>query len=126
MFVLELTYTGSLSRVDELLDDHVSWAEGPLRDRCLHRLRPQGTRDCGVMLALGNDKVAPEKLVTTDPFSIAGICECRIIHFSTATVAPTLDPRPSTLDPRPILRQPGLRTPDTTPQRIDGRATGHQ
>jgi uncharacterized protein YciI len=28
MFVLELTYTGSLSRVDELLDDHVSWLKG--------------------------------------------------------------------------------------------------
>jgi uncharacterized protein YciI len=25
MFVLELTYTGSLNRVDELLDDHMTW-----------------------------------------------------------------------------------------------------
>lgn len=25
MFVLELTYTGSLSRVDELLDNHMAW-----------------------------------------------------------------------------------------------------
>jgi hypothetical protein len=48
-------------------------------------------RDGGVILAVGNDKGAIETLVTTDPFSIAGICEYRITHFLATTVTPALD-----------------------------------
>jgi uncharacterized protein YciI len=90
MFVLELTYTGSLNRVDELLDD-MAWLKSHYETGVFIASGRKEPRDGGVILAVGNDKAAIETPVTTDPFSVAGICEYRITRFLATTVTPALD-----------------------------------
>jgi uncharacterized protein YciI len=91
MFVLELTCTGSLNRVDELLVEHMTWLKSHYETGVFIASGRKEPRNGGVILAVGNDKPAIETLVTTDPISVAGICEYRITHFS-----PPLSRRPST------------------------------
>jgi uncharacterized protein YciI len=62
MFVVELTYTGSLSRVDELLDDHMTWLKSDYETDVFIASGPQGARDGSVIIAVGNNKAVIETL----------------------------------------------------------------
>lgn len=91
MFILELTYTAPLARVDELRDDHMAWLKTQYDAGVFIASGRKEPRDGGVIIALGNDRSAIEGLADSDPFSIAGICEYRITEFVATTVAPLLD-----------------------------------
>jgi uncharacterized protein YciI len=91
MFVLELTYTAPLERIDALLNDHVSWLNAQYDAGIFVASGRKVPRDCGVILAVGDDLAALEKLTATDPFSIAGVCTYRTTQFIATTVAPGLE-----------------------------------
>jgi uncharacterized protein YciI len=98
MFVLELTYTVPLERVDEFMADHLSWVKGQYDAGVFVASGRKEPRDGGVILAVGDDRAAMEQLVAGDPFSVAGICEYRVMQFLATNVAPALEPyreRPS-------------------------------
>ncbi|MGW0738102.1 YciI family protein [Streptomyces sp. NPDC002851] len=87
MFVLELTYTAPLSAVDEQMQAHVAWLDQHYADGTFLASGRKNPRDGGVILAVGDDRAAIEKIVAADPFVLAGVCEYRVTEFiATKTV----------------------------------------
>ncbi|MEU9124850.1 YciI family protein [Streptomyces sp. NPDC048506] len=91
MFVLELTYTAPLDRVDAVLADHVEWLQKQYAAGHFIAAGRKVPREGGVILAAGMDRATVEKLVAEDPFTLTGVCEYRIIEFEATTTAPALE-----------------------------------
>ncbi|MFI2346173.1 YciI family protein [Streptomyces sp. NPDC019443] len=92
MFVLELTYTAPVERVDELLDAHVAWLDALYEDGVFIASGRKNPRDGGVILAVGDDRARIEKIAAADPFTVGGVCEYRITEFIATKTAPELAP----------------------------------
>ncbi|KIF70783.1 hypothetical protein HY68_22760 [Streptomyces sp. AcH 505] len=90
MFVLELTYTAPLDRVDAAMADHVAWLEKGYATGLLIASGRKVPRDGGVILAAGTDRAAVEQLAAEDPFTVAGVCAYRITEFVATKTAPGL------------------------------------
>ncbi|WP_328320948.1 YciI family protein [Streptomyces sp. NBC_00388] len=90
MFVLELTYTGPIERVDELLGEHVAWLDAAYAAGAFIASGRKKPRDGGIILAVGEDRAAIERLTATDPFTAAGVCAYRITEFTATKTAPGL------------------------------------
>ncbi|MFJ2115475.1 YciI family protein [Streptomyces sp. NPDC087850] len=97
MFVLELTYTEPLERVDALLDAHLTWMRAGYDSGVFLASGRKNPRDGGVILAVGEDREAVERLVAADPFVTGGVCAYRITEFVATTTAPELAPYRQTL-----------------------------
>ncbi|MFI7098878.1 YciI family protein [Streptomyces sp. NPDC050161] len=91
MFVLELTYTAPLERVEAALADHVEWLKEQYATGRFIAAGRKVPRDGGVILAVGMDRPEVERLVAEDPFSLAGVCDYRIVEFQATTTAPELE-----------------------------------
>ncbi|MFJ8587406.1 YciI family protein [Streptomyces sp. NPDC093595] len=90
MFVLELTYTGPIERVDALLEAHVAWLDEHYASGTFIASGRKNPRDGGVILAVGDDRARIEKITSTDPFVAGGVCEYRITEFVATRTAPEL------------------------------------
>ncbi|MGW5525619.1 YciI family protein [Streptomyces xanthochromogenes] len=90
MFILELTYTAPLDRVDALLADHVAWLDAQYEAGTFIASGRKEPRDGGVILAVGDDRTAIERLAATDPFLVNELCTYRITEFRATKVAPQL------------------------------------
>ncbi|GAA2459361.1 hypothetical protein GCM10010273_49210 [Streptomyces lavendulocolor] len=90
MFVLELTYTGPLDRVDELLPDHVAWLDTHYASGAFIASGRKNPRDGGIILAVGDDRARIEAITATDPFVTAGLCAYRVTEFVATRTAPDL------------------------------------
>ncbi|GAO12235.1 YciI family protein [Streptomyces lydicamycinicus] len=91
MFVLELTYTAPLERVDAVLDQHVEWLRKEYAAGHFLAAGRKVPRDGGVILAAGMDRATVERIVSEDPFTLAEVCEYRITEFVATTTAPALE-----------------------------------
>ncbi|MFG2868431.1 YciI family protein [Streptomyces sp. NPDC048338] len=88
MFVLELTYTAPVERVDALLDAHVEWLDAQYAAGVFVASGRKNPRDGGVILAAGVDRGTIEKIAAADPFAVEGVCAYRITEFyATKTAA---------------------------------------
>jgi uncharacterized protein YciI len=92
MFVLELTYTAPVERVDELLEAHVAWLDALYEDGVFIASGRKNPRDGGVILAVGDDRARIEKIAAADPFTVGGVCQYRITEFIATKTAPELAP----------------------------------
>ncbi|TVL93462.1 YciI family protein [Streptomyces sp. SAJ15] len=90
MFVLELTYTAPMDRVDALLDDHVAWLEEQYAAGTFVASGRKVPRDGGVILAVADDRATIERIAATDPFTVAEVCAYRITEFVATKTAPAL------------------------------------
>ncbi|WP_033215699.1 YciI family protein [Kitasatospora phosalacinea] len=90
MFILELTYTAPLERVDALLPAHIAWLERHYAAGTFLASGRKVPRDGGVILAVAPDRSAVEAIAATDPFVPAGVADYRITEFLATTVAPVL------------------------------------
>ncbi|MGW9436240.1 YciI family protein [Streptomyces sp. NPDC055607] len=81
MFVLELTYTAPVERVDALLDAHVEWLDAQYAAGVFLASGRKNPRDGGVILAAGVDRAEIERIAAADPFSTGGVCAYRITEF---------------------------------------------
>ncbi|NEA35616.1 YciI family protein [Streptomyces sp. SID13031] len=91
MFVLELTYTAPLERVDGFIAEHMSWMKTQYEAGLFVVSGRKEPRDGGVIIALGDDRAAIDELVAGDPFSVAGVCEYRVTQFWATTVVAALE-----------------------------------
>lgn len=91
MFVLELTYTAPVERVDALRDAHMAWVNDHYEDGLFLASGRKGTRDGGVVLAAGDDRARIDAVVATDPFVLDGVCAYRITHVAVTRTAPGLE-----------------------------------
>lgn len=92
MFVLELTYTAPLDRVDALSADHLAWVDAHFAAGTFVASGRKKPRDGGVILAVGDDRAAVEALVAADPFVTGGVCAYRVTEFVVGRTAPGLAP----------------------------------
>lgn len=102
--LLEIDYTSSGERIDELLPDHRAWLEEHYRRGNFLLSGPKRPRSGGVILARDPGVGALEEIAAQDPFVRGGAAVSRVIPF-TATMA-TAD-----VTQRPDV----LTTPPTTP-----------
>ncbi|WP_309055896.1 YciI family protein [Streptomyces sp.] len=90
MFVLELTYTAPVERVDALLDAHVAWLDEQYAAGVFIASGRKNPRDGGIILAAGVDRAEIEKIAAADPFSVEGVCAYRITEFYATRTAEDL------------------------------------
>ncbi|NGN68168.1 hypothetical protein G5C51_30240 [Streptomyces sp. A7024] len=90
MFVLELTYTAPVDKVDAALADHVTWLDQLYEAGVVLASGRKQPRDGGIIIAVAEDRAAAEALTATDPFVTAGVCEYRITEFLATKTAPAL------------------------------------
>ncbi|MDF3288890.1 MULTISPECIES: YciI family protein [Streptomyces] len=91
MFVVELTYTAPLERIDAALADHVAWLDKQYADGTVIASGRKEPRDGGVLIMVAPDRATVEALVATDPFAVAGVAEYRVIEFVATKTAPALE-----------------------------------
>ncbi|MEU1423682.1 MULTISPECIES: YciI family protein [unclassified Kitasatospora] len=91
MFVLELTYTAPLDRIDAVLPRHVEWLKEHYEAGTFLASGRKEPRDGGVIIAVAPDRAVVEEIVRTDPFSLAGLAEYTVTEFLATTTAPALD-----------------------------------
>ncbi|MFF7177798.1 YciI family protein [Streptomyces sp. NPDC008121] len=92
MFVLELTYTAPVERVDPLLDAHIAWLDAQYAAGVFIASGRKNPRDGGIILAAGVDRERIEKIAAADPFTVEGVCAYRITEFYATKTAPELAP----------------------------------
>lgn len=90
MFILTLTYTAPIDRIDALLPAHRDWlAEHYASGQFLASGR-QVPRTGGVIVAHGGSRTEIERLVATDPLAEAGVCAYGIVEFLATSTTPEL------------------------------------
>ncbi|MFB8207523.1 MULTISPECIES: YciI family protein [unclassified Streptomyces] len=92
MFVLELSYTAPMDRVDAALSAHVAWLDRQYEAGVFIASGRKNPRDGGVILAVGDDRAAIEELAATDPFVVEGVCAYRITEFIATKTSDALAP----------------------------------
>ncbi|MFF9350610.1 YciI family protein [Streptomyces sp. NPDC014734] len=92
MFVLELTYTAPVERVDALLQAHVAWLDRQYTDGVFIASGRKNPRDGGVILAVGDDRARIERITAEDPFAVEGVCAYRITEFIATKTSEELAP----------------------------------
>ncbi|MER7754500.1 YciI family protein [Kitasatospora sp. NPDC097643] len=91
MFVLELTYTAPLERIDAALPQHAAWLRAHYEAGTFLASGRKVPRDGGVIIAVGQDRAAVEELIGTDPFFREGLATYRVTEFLATVTAPALD-----------------------------------
>lgn len=89
MFILELTYTASLDRVDALLEEHVAWLDRGYAEGVFVASGLKHPRDGGVILAVG-PRADVEARVAGDPFAVHGVADYRVVEFVPTRTAAAL------------------------------------
>ncbi|MFJ3086117.1 YciI family protein [Streptomyces sp. NPDC086838] len=92
MFVLELSYTAPLDRVDAVMKEHVAWLDEQYAAGVFIASGRKNPRDGGVILAVENERAAIERLAATDPFVVEGVCAYRITEFIATKTSDALAP----------------------------------
>ncbi|MFJ4965275.1 YciI-like protein [Streptomyces sp. ADI96-02] len=92
MFVLELTYTAPVERVDALMAEHVAWLDDQYAAGVFIASGRKDPRDGGVILAVGEDRARIEAIAAADPFTVHGVCAYRVTEFIATKTAPELAP----------------------------------
>ncbi|MFD9909615.1 YciI family protein [Streptomyces sp. NPDC059063] len=90
MYVMELTYTAPVDRVDALLAEHVAWLDEQYARGVFIASGRKNPRDGGVILAVGDGRAEIEAVAASDPFVVGGVCEYRIVEFLATKTAPEL------------------------------------
>ncbi|MCI3934132.1 YciI family protein [Streptomyces sp. AN091965] len=90
MFVMELTYTAPVDRVDALLAEHVAWLDAQYAAGVFLASGRKNPRDGGVILAVGDSREEIERVAALDPFVTGGVCAYRITEFLATKTAPAL------------------------------------
>ncbi|MFH8731150.1 MULTISPECIES: YciI family protein [unclassified Streptomyces] len=91
MFVLELTYTAPVERVDPLLEAHVAWLDEQYEAGVFIASGRKNPRDGGIILAVGDDRTQIEKITAADPFVTGDVCAYRVTEFIATKTAPELE-----------------------------------
>ncbi|MFD8688448.1 YciI family protein [Streptomyces sp. NPDC059651] len=92
MFVLELSYTAPLDRVDAVMQEHLAWLDTHYAAGVFIASGRKNPRDGGVILAVGDDRAAIERLTASDPFVVHGVCAYRITEFIATRTSDPLAP----------------------------------
>ncbi|MCX4748394.1 YciI family protein [Kitasatospora sp. NBC_01287] len=91
MFVVTLTYTAALERIDELVPAHVEWLDQNYAAGVFLASGRRVPRTGGVILAQAASPEALAAVLAEDPFNKAGVAEYQVVEFLPTKTAPALD-----------------------------------
>jgi uncharacterized protein YciI len=81
MFLLELTYTADLSKIDGAMKAHMRWLNAQYAAGYFLVSGRKIPRDGGIILATGTDRAAVEAIAAQDPFVAQGLATVRVVEF---------------------------------------------
>jgi uncharacterized protein YciI len=81
MFIIELTYTASLSAIDANMAAHVKFLKKHYAAGTFLISGRKIPRDGGIILAAGKSRDEIEAIARADPFCARGLAEFRIVEF---------------------------------------------
>lgn len=81
MFIIQLTYAGSLAEVDQLLHEHTQFLKKYYAEGIFMLSGRKQPRTGGVILARAESIAAIEKIIAEDPFKRHGLAEYTITEF---------------------------------------------
>lgn len=90
MFVVKLTYTAPLERIDAAMRDHVAFLEECYAAGVFLASGRQVPRVGGVILATAPSKTDLAEILAHDPFLRDGLASCEIVEFRTSLYHPDL------------------------------------
>ncbi|HXT69705.1 MAG TPA: YciI family protein [Vicinamibacterales bacterium] len=93
MFIIELTYTAPLDRIDAHMKAHMQHSR---KHYAAGRFLVSGRkipRDGGVILATGGTREEVEAIARQDPFVTAGLADVRVVEFRASQKAADVQQR---------------------------------
>lgn len=81
LFVLDLTYTGTLDEVDALMAEHRTWLDEHYAAGSFIASGRKNPRTGGVILARAASRAQVEALVADDPFARGGVVAYHVTEF---------------------------------------------
>jgi uncharacterized protein YciI len=81
LFVIELTYTASLEKIDEAMGAHVRFLKKHYAAGHFLVSGRKIPRDGGVIIAVGRSREEIEGIMHEDPFCSGGLADVRIVQF---------------------------------------------
>jgi uncharacterized protein YciI len=81
MFVIELTYTAPLTRIDAAMRAHVQFLKKYYAAGHFLVSGRKVPRDGGIILAVGDSRERIEAIAREDPFYVRGLADVRVIEF---------------------------------------------
>ncbi|HKT99120.1 MAG TPA: YciI family protein [Paraburkholderia sp.] len=95
MYIVSLTYTASLERIDDVLPAHRTWLGTQFAAGNFVVAGPKVPRDGGVILASNMERARLDAILATDPFAERGLAAYAITEFKATRLTPGLNlPRP--------------------------------
>jgi uncharacterized protein YciI len=88
MYILELTYTAGLDRIDAAMKSHMKWLRAQYAAGHFLVSGRKIPRDGGIIIATGADRHAIEKIAREDPFVAQGLATVRVIEFRASQKTP--------------------------------------
>lgn len=93
MFIIELTYTAPLDRIDAQMKAHMQYLR---KQYASGRFLVSGRkipRDGGIIIATGGTREEVEAIARQDPFVTSGLAEVRVIEFRASQKAADIQQR---------------------------------
>jgi uncharacterized protein YciI len=91
VFVVLITYTVPVERINELIPPHRAWMAEQYEAGTFLASGAQTPRTGAVILARGGDRKSLEALLSQDPVAQAGVADYQVIEFTPTTTAPGLE-----------------------------------
>ncbi|MFD1560552.1 YciI family protein [Paraburkholderia silviterrae] len=91
MYIVSLTYTASLERIDDALPAHRIWLDAQFAAGNFVAAGPKVPRDGGVILASNMERARLDALLANDPFAEQDLVAYTITEFKATRLAPGLN-----------------------------------
>jgi len=93
MFVIELTYTAPLAKIDASMRAHVQFLKKYYAAGHFLVSGRKIPRDGGIILAVGDSRQQIEAIAHEDPFYVRGLADVRVIEFRASQRADDIQQR---------------------------------
>jgi uncharacterized protein YciI len=90
-FVIEITYTAPLDKIDETLPEHRAFLQTGYDKGWLLMSGPQNPRTGGIVIARAPSLDDLQALFSHDPYQLKGQASYRFIEFNPVKKAPLMD-----------------------------------
>ena len=88
MYVINITYTASLDRIDDALDAHRAFLTKHFEAGVFVAAGPKLPRDGGIILAVRIEREKLDAILATDPFVVQKLAHYDVTEFKTTRLAP--------------------------------------
>ncbi|MYM60496.1 GTP cyclohydrolase [Vibrio sp. OCN044] len=90
MFIVSITYTSEMSKIDKYLEEHISYLDKYYEKGSFIASGRKVPRTGGVILATAGNRGDLEQILDEDPFKVHHLADYEIIEFIPTKSAPEL------------------------------------